>query len=169
MFCGWQHAKAQIICSNKLNIFRLDISVPDETLQKNRSKFSTRHSAAGILMHIDGTAVTAIGYMPQDIIGQSILDFFHPEDMYTIKHSYELLMKSAITDAHVSTAPYRFLIKKGCYITLVTQWTRVFNPWSRKLEFVTGDHCVSRGNLNLIISSIFFVISLWIRSFILIK
>lgn len=116
-------------------------------MKKQNTKFSTRHTAAGILVHIDGTSVAAIGYMPQDILGKSILDLFHPEDLLLIKNGYELLIKNTnAADGRVSTPPYRFLIKNGCYITLETEWTRVFNPWSRKLEFVTGDHCVSRGN-----------------------
>lgn len=124
------------------------ISVPDEAMKKQNAKFSTRHTAAGILVHIDGPAVTAIGYMPQDILGQSFLDFFHPEDMIIMKNCAEMLMKNTqVADGRVLSPPYRFLIKNGCYITLETEWTRVFNPWSRKLEFVTGDHCVSRGKL----------------------
>lgn len=102
------------------------IAVPDEAMKKQNAKFSTRHTAAGILVHIDGTAVTAIGYMPQDILGKSILDLFHPEDMMLLKTTSELLMKNTkVADGRVSTPPYRFLIKSGCYITLETEWTRV--------------------------------------------
>lgn len=117
-------------------------------MKKQNAKFSTRHSAAGVLVHIDGIAVTAIGYMPQDILGKSIFDFFHPEDMILMKTAHETLMKNTqVADGRVSTPPYRFLVKNGCYITMETEWTRVFNPWSRKLEFVSGDHSVSRGEL----------------------
>lgn len=133
----------RIICAIALSSI---YKVPDEAMKNKNAKFSTRHTAAGILVHIDGTAVTAIGWMPQDILGESILDFFHPEDMIMMKTAYEMLMKNTqVADGRVSTPPYRFLIKNGSYITLETEWTRVFNPWSRKLEFVTGDHCVLRG------------------------
>lgn len=115
-------------------------------MKKQNAKFSTRHTAAGILVHIDGNSVATIGFMPQDIIGKSILDHFHPEDMVLLETAYDLLMKNTqVADGRVSTKPYRFLIKNGCYITIETEWTRVFNPWSRKLEFVTGDHCVLKG------------------------
>lgn len=115
-------------------------------MKKENTKFSTRHNAAGILVHIDGTSVAAIGFMRQDIIGKSILDFFHPEDMMLLKTAYELLMKNTqLTNGRISTPPYRFLINNGCYITLETEWTKVFNPWSSKLEFITGDHCVIKG------------------------
>ncbi|XP_031621242.1 period circadian protein isoform X2 [Contarinia nasturtii] len=133
----------RIICAIALSTI---YKVPDEAMKNQNAKFSTRHTAAGILVHIDGCSVAAVGYMPQDIIGKSILDFFHPEDMILLKTAYEMLMKNTkVSDGRVSAPPYRFLIKNGSYITLETEWTRVFNPWSRKLEFVTGDHCVSRG------------------------
>lgn len=133
-------------------IFYINLSinslVPDKMMNKRNAKFSTRHTAGGILVHIDGTAVAAIGYMPQDILGKSVLDFFHPEDLVPLKTAYELLMKNPQAhDGRVSSPPYRFLINNGCYITMETEWTKVFNPWSRKLEFVTGDHCVLRGTI----------------------
>lgn len=133
-------------------------------MKHQSTKFSTRHSAAGILVHIDGTSVGAIGYMPQDIIGKSILDFYHPEDIMLLKSVYEILMKNNLdVDGKVSSRPYRFLIKNGCYITLETEWTRVFNPWSRKLEFITGDHSVLRGkNLHIYECIGFFFISLFL-------
>lgn len=130
----------------------MPFSVPDEVMKKHSAKFSTQHSAAGILDHIDGTSVTAIGYMPQDILGKSILDFFHPDDMMLIKTAHEMLVKNTQgDDLRVSSPPYRFLIKNGCYITLETEWTRVFNPWTRNLESVTGDHSVLRGMLKQIV------------------
>lgn len=144
-FIKVQHSFVQ--CTNKCLTSNLLYPVPDEAMKKQNVKFSTRHTAAGVLVQIDGTSVDAIGYMPQDIIGESILDFFHPDDMMLLKTANELLMKNTqVADGRVSTPPYRFLIKNGCYITLETEWTKVFNPWSRKLEFVTGDHCVLQGN-----------------------
>lgn len=114
---------------------------------KNRSKkFCTQHTAAGIVVHIDGTSVAAIGYMPQDVIGKSMLDFYHPDDLVLVKSMYEMVMKSsqAINGKFLSK-PYRFLARNGCYITLETEWTGTFNPWTRKLEFITGNHSVLRG------------------------
>lgn len=112
---------------------------------KNRSKkFCTQHTAAGIVVHIDGTSVAAIGYMPQDIIGKSVLDFYHPDDLVLVKSIYEMVMKSS-QDGKFLSKPYRFLARNGCYITLETEWTGTFNPWTRKLEFVTGNHSVLRG------------------------
>lgn len=121
-------------------------TVPDESMKHHHKKFCTQHTAAGIVVHIDGTAVAAVGYMPQDILGKSILDFYHPDDLMLMKSVYEILMKrSQLMDDKFLSKPYRFLIRNGCYITLETEWTSTFNPWTRKLEFITGNHSVLRG------------------------
>lgn len=121
--------------------------IPDELMQHQRSpKFTTRHTAAGILSHIDGASVGAFGYLPQDIIGKPIMDFYHPDDLPMLREVYGTVMQKGQT-AGVSfcSQPYRFLVHNGHYVMLETEWTSFVNPWSRKLEFVIGHHRVMQG------------------------
>lgn len=53
------------------------------------SVFSTRHTASCHLSYIDDDAVQYFGYLPQDIIGRSLFDFYHPDDLLFIKEVYE--------------------------------------------------------------------------------
>lgn len=118
----------------------------DEILSHKSPKFSIRHTATGIISHVDSAAVSALGYLPQDLIGRSILDFYHHEDLNVLKEIYETVMKKGQTaGASFCSKPYRFLIQNGCYILLDTEWTSFVNPWSRKLEFVLGHHRVFQG------------------------
>ncbi|XP_037914579.1 period circadian protein isoform X3 [Hermetia illucens] len=120
--------------------------VPSELLSHRSPKFSTRHTAAGILSHVDIAAVPALGYLPQDLIGKSIMEYYHPNDLEFLKTIYKTVMKNGQTaDASFCSKPYRFLAHNGCYITLETEWTSFVNPWSRKLEFVIGHHRVFQG------------------------
>lgn len=121
------------------------ISDPDEVL--NRSpRFALRHNCTGIITHVDGTAVSAFGYLPQDMIGRSIFDFFHPEDLGIIKEIYEQIVEIAkTTGGPFCGSPYRFQIQNGCYVTLDTEWACFINPWSRQLEFIIGHHRVLKG------------------------
>lgn len=115
-------------------------------LLERSPKFSTRHTASGLLTHVDGTSVSALGYLPQDIIGKPVMDFYHPNDMGLLKEIYETVMtKGQTAGASFCSVPYRFLIKNGCYVMLETEWTSFINPWSRKLEFVIGHHRVVKG------------------------
>lgn len=52
-------------------------------------KFITRHSANCHLCHVDPGVTLYFGYLPQDILGRSVLDFYHPEDLHFMKEVYE--------------------------------------------------------------------------------
>lgn len=117
-------------------------------MSKQNQKFSTRHTAAGVLAHIDGAAVAAIGYLPHEIVGKTVFDFYHPNDLNELRNVYDMLMEqSSVSMESISGQPYRFLIKNGCYITLETKWRRTFNPWTREVEFVIGAHYILKGKL----------------------
>lgn len=123
--------------------------MPDEILSQKSPKFAIRHTATGIISHVDSASVSALGYLPQDLIGRSIMDFYHHEDLTVMKETYEMVMKKGQTaGASFCSKPYRFLIQNGCYILLETEWTSFVNPWSRKLEFVVGHHRVFQGKIH---------------------
>lgn len=74
-----------------LNIFSTAlcflISVPNE--RRKSPNFGMRHTAACILSHVDPDVVTNFGFLPQDMLGKSVFDFYHPEDMPFLKEIYE--------------------------------------------------------------------------------
>lgn len=143
---------------------------PDEKLSHLTPKFTTRHTASGILSHVDGAAVGALGYLPQDIIGRSIMDFYHPEELPFLKEVYETVMlKGAKTGTSFCSQPYRFLVQNGNYIKMQTEWSSFVNPWSRKLEFVIGHHRVLKGPSNPNIFSKFLFSSLQFSNDLLIE
>lgn len=120
--------------------------VPNELSTGKSPKFSIRHTATGIVSHVDSTAVAALGYLPQHMMGRSIMEFYHPEDLDALKDVYETIMrKGQVAGASFVSKPYRFLIQNGCYVLLESEWTSFVNPWSRKLEFVIGNHKVFQG------------------------
>jgi len=53
------------------------------------SVFTTRHTATCHLCHVDPDVVQYFGYLPQDMVGRSLFDFYHPEDLPFIKDIYE--------------------------------------------------------------------------------
>jgi period circadian protein 2 len=109
-------------------------------------KFSTRHTASGIISHIDAKAVPCFGHLPQDLIGRSILDLYHPDDLPLLKEIYETVMKKGhAKGTPFNSKPYRLRVQNGGYITMETDWTSFVNPWTRQLEFVIGHHHVLAG------------------------
>jgi period circadian protein len=53
-------------------------------------KFVTRHLASCKLSHLDPESMPYLGYLPHDILGKTILDFYHPEDLPFLKEAYQI-------------------------------------------------------------------------------
>ncbi|XP_043517512.1 period circadian protein isoform X2 [Frieseomelitta varia] len=118
--------------------------VPEETIIS--SVFTTRHTATCYLTHVDPDVVQYFGYLPQDMVGRSLFDFYHPEDLPFIKDIYETVIK--LEGATFRSKPYRFGVQNGGYVVLETEWSSFINPWTKKLEFVVGQHRVLKGPAN---------------------
>ncbi|KAK5646027.1 hypothetical protein RI129_004491 [Pyrocoelia pectoralis] len=122
-------------------------AVPDEVKKSNI--FGMRHTAACIFSQVDADVVKNFGYLPQEMLGKSVFDFYHPEDMPFLKELYESIMvKCQITGSVYRSKPYRFAVKNGDFVMLETEWSCFINPWSRRLEFVMGLHRVLQGPSN---------------------
>ncbi|KAJ8917493.1 hypothetical protein NQ315_005542 [Exocentrus adspersus] len=112
-------------------------------------KFGMRHTAACTFSHVDPDVVTNFGFLPQDMVGKSVFDFYHPEDMPFLKEIYESVMKMCqIAGSVFRSKPYRFAVQNGGFAMIETEWSSFVNPWSRRLEFVVGLHKVLQGPSN---------------------
>ncbi|XP_025836074.1 period circadian protein-like isoform X3 [Agrilus planipennis] len=117
--------------------------------EKNLPKFNMHHTAASTVTYVDSDIVKNFGFMPQDILGRSVFDFYHPEDMPLLKEVYEAaLSQCQIAGAVYRSKPYRFAVQNGGFATIETDWSCFFNPWSRKLEIVIGMHNILKGPSN---------------------
>ncbi|KAG8039680.1 hypothetical protein G9C98_000409 [Cotesia typhae] len=111
------------------------------------SSFTTRHNANCRLSHVDDEVLYYFGYLPQDMLSQSICDYYHPEEMPIIKEIYKTIIRHS--GAAFKSKPYRFNIKNGEYVLLETKWSGFINPWTKKIEFIVGQHRVVRGPVNI--------------------
>ncbi|KAJ9592040.1 hypothetical protein L9F63_001419, partial [Diploptera punctata] len=109
-------------------------------------KFVTRHLASCKLTHLDPESMPYLGYLPHNLLGNSILEYYHPEDLPFLKEVYQNIMKESGTTFR--SKPYHFRAQNGCFVLLETDWSSFINPWSKKLEFVIGQHRVLKGPEN---------------------
>ncbi|XP_036390034.1 period circadian protein homolog 3-like isoform X1 [Megalops cyprinoides] len=109
--------------------------------------FTTTHSPGCIFMEVDDRAVPLLGYLPQDLIGTSVLSYLHPEDRTLMLALHRKILKYA-GQPPFEHSPIRFRCQNGDYVTLDTSWSSFVNPWSRKVAFVIGRHKVRTGPLN---------------------
>ncbi|XP_016137958.1 period circadian protein homolog 3-like [Sinocyclocheilus grahami] len=113
----------------------------------NKRIFSTTHSPGCVFLEVDDRAVPLLGYLPQDLIGTSVLACLHPDDRLLMLAMHRKILKYAGQPPFEHT-PIRFRCQNGDYITLDSSWSSFINPWSRKVAFIIGRHKVRTGPLN---------------------
>lgn len=117
---------------------------PDE--KNSTGEFGLRHSANCLFSEVDMSSVPYLGHLPQDLLGTSALDFYHPNDLPELKKIYDSVIGRQ--GKSLRSKPYNFRAFNGCYVLLQTDWTCFVNPWTKKLEFVAGHHRVLKGPSN---------------------
>lgn len=109
--------------------------------------FTTTHSPGCVFLEVDDRAVPLLGYLPQDLIGTSLLTCIHPEDRPLMLSMHRKVLKYA-GQPPFEHSPVRLRCQNGDYITLDTSWSSFINPWSRKVAFIIGRHKVRTSPLN---------------------
>ncbi|XP_417528.4 period circadian protein homolog 3 isoform X6 [Gallus gallus] len=109
--------------------------------------FTTTHTPGCVFLEIDDRAVPLLGYLPQDLIGTSILMYLHPEDRPLMIAIHRKILKFA-GQPPFEYLPIRFCTQNGDYVILDTSWSSFVNPWSRKVAFIIGRHKVRTSPLN---------------------
>jgi len=112
-------------------------------LGTGQTGFVSKHTSECKFSMFDEFSISYLGYLPQDITGDDILKYIHPEDLGIIKDTFEIIMVAQ--GKPYKSKPIRFKIKNGGYITISSWWSSFINPWSRQLEFVHGKHTVMQG------------------------
>ncbi|XP_036205383.1 period circadian protein homolog 3 isoform X2 [Myotis myotis] len=109
--------------------------------------FTTTHTPGCVFLEIDDRAVPLLGYLPQDLVGTSILAHLHPEDRSLMVAVHQEVLRSA-GHAPFEHRPVRFCTHNGDYVTLDSSWSGFVDPWSRKVSFIMGRHKVRTSPLN---------------------
>uniref|UniRef100_A0A8C4NTU5 PAS domain-containing protein n=1 Tax=Dicentrarchus labrax TaxID=13489 RepID=A0A8C4NTU5_DICLA len=109
--------------------------------------FTTTHSPGCVFLEVDDRAVPLLGYLPQDLIGTSLLTCIHPDDRPLMLSMHRKVLKYA-GQSPFEHSPVRLRCQNGDHITLDTSWSSFINPWSRKVAFIIGRHKVRTSPLN---------------------
>ncbi|XP_058160719.1 period circadian protein homolog 3 [Dasypus novemcinctus] len=109
--------------------------------------FTTTHTTGCIFLEVDERAVPLLGYLPQDLVGTSLLMYLHPEDRSLMVAIHQKVFQYA-GQPPFEHSPIRFCTQNGDYIILDSSWSSFVNPWSRKVSFIIGRHKVRMSPLN---------------------
>lgn len=76
-----------------------------------------------------------LGFLPQELIGTSMYEYFHHDDVSTLADCHKGALQ---TPEKVSTGIYRFKTKTGDFVRLQSDWKSFKNPWTNELEYMTA-------------------------------
>ncbi|TNN37802.1 Period circadian 2 [Liparis tanakae] len=138
------HAEDQFCCL--LLAERVHSGYDAPRIPTDKRIFTTTHTPSCLFQDVDERAVPLLGYLPQDLIGTSILLHLHPSDRPVMLAIHKKILQFAGQPFDHSSV--RFCARNGEYIVLDTSWSSFVNPWSRKVSFVIGRHKVCMGPVN---------------------
>lgn len=99
----------------------------------SQAEFMSRHAMDGKITFVDQRVMNILGYNPNELLGKSCYDFFHPDDLTHMKENFEQVLKQK---GQMFSWMYRFLSKNRDYIWLRTQAYAFMNPFSDDIEYI---------------------------------
>jgi PAS domain S-box-containing protein len=85
-------------------------------LDENVTDMISVHDRDGTYSFVSHSVKTMLGYTPEEMIGKSAYDFFHPDDISAVSHSHNSIMEAP----QVSTVSYRIRKKDRSYLWVET-------------------------------------------------
>ncbi|XP_050301087.1 protein cycle isoform X2 [Anthonomus grandis grandis] len=104
-------------------------------------QFVSRHAVDGKFIFVDQRATLVLGFLPQEMLGTSMYEYFHNDDIPALADRHKMVLQ---TSEYVSTNVYRFRTKDGDFIRLQSELKSFKNPWTKEIEYV-----ISKNNLVL--------------------
>ena len=80
-------------------------------IAENSTDMISKHTMDGVYTYASPACRALLGYEPEDLIGRTAYDFFHPDDLASIKETHSLVQKLPDT----RTVSYRIRRKDGSY------------------------------------------------------
>lgn len=88
----------------------------------------------GTFTYVSPASENLTGYRPEELIGRSFYEFFHPNDLETLKHTREMFMN----DSDVHKVAYRFKTKGGDYTWVESGVRAIRDPESGEVVEIQG-------------------------------
>nr|AGG55386.1 aryl hydrocarbon receptor nuclear translocator [Haliotis diversicolor] len=97
------------------------------------SEFISRHSVDGKFTFVDQRVTAVLGYQPQELLGKSAFDFYHPEDQAHMKDTFDQVLK---LKGQVMSIMYRFRASNRDWVWLRTSSFSFQNPYTDEVEYI---------------------------------
>ena len=98
-------------------------------LAENSTDMIARHDPQGIFLYVTPSCLPIVGYQPEELLGRSAFEFFHPDDMAAVENNRQKI----IAQPTFSTITFRFRHKNGSYIWLESGTRTIFDKETGKV------------------------------------
>ncbi|CAG9529829.1 unnamed protein product [Cercopithifilaria johnstoni] len=140
LLCEYKRSGRGSTVSTHIHALELESAFgPSKTL--STFVFSTRHTSSCSLTYLDSSAANYIGYLPGEVINQSLLYLLHPYDMAQIKQIHATL--SVQRNEIIRQRRLRWIAFNGSIIHTNSEWFAFWNPWTHKVDNVIGRHTLN--------------------------
>ncbi|XP_077264822.1 basic helix-loop-helix ARNT-like protein cyc [Temnothorax americanus] len=96
-------------------------------------QFVSRHAMDGKFLFVDQRATPVLGFLPQELLGTSMYEYYHHDDIPHLAESHKAALQ---TSERVTTQIYRFRSKGGNFVWLQSEWKSFRNPWTKDIEYL---------------------------------
>ncbi|XP_061937198.1 basic helix-loop-helix ARNT-like protein 1 isoform X3 [Apis cerana] len=132
---------------------RLQSTIPTSLPKKPRLrsiKFVSRHAMDGKFLFVDQRATLVLGFLPQELLGTSMYEYYHHDDIPHLAESHKAALQASES---VSTQIYRFRTKGASFVKLQSEWKSFRNPWTKDIEYLIAKNSVTSNDSRSITSS----------------
>ncbi|XP_071846569.1 uncharacterized protein [Apostichopus japonicus] len=105
---------------------------------EKEKEFASRHSLDWKFLFLDQRGPPVLGYLPFEVLGTSVYDYYHHDDLEKLTQCHEALMQTG----EGTSCYYRYLTKGQEWIWLQTRYFITYNQWNSKPEFIVCTHRV---------------------------
>uniref|UniRef100_A0A1L8DMD6 Putative hypoxia-inducible factor 1/neuronal pas domain protein npas1 n=1 Tax=Nyssomyia neivai TaxID=330878 RepID=A0A1L8DMD6_9DIPT len=122
------------------NIFAPNVTPPiNNNLNLRSIQFISRHAMDGKFLFVDQRATLILGFLPQELLGTSMYEYYHHEDIPALAEAHKSALQ--ITD-RITTPIYRLRTKDGAFVRLQSEWKSFRNPWTKDVEYLIAKNSV---------------------------
>lgn len=102
-------------------------------------QFISRHAMDGKFLFVDQRATLVLGFLPQELLGTSMYEYYHHEDIPMLAESHKCALQGL---ERVTTEVYKFRSKEGSFVKLQSEWKSFRNPWTKDVEYLIAKNSV---------------------------
>lgn len=104
-------------------------------------QFMSRHAMDGKFLFVDQRATLVLGYLPQELLGTSIYEYYHPDDIASLAETHKAVLRPG-NPGNITTSVYRLRVKGGTFVRVQSEWKSFKNPFTKEAEFLIAKNSI---------------------------